>query len=164
MGKKICIKITSETRKACWSDDQRRKRRDSWDSVKRNQYRPILANINHMLVKEARIARDLGRTADYHQASEAVVQGTSSFLTVGQDHRRSKNQLLRFPVASCDCTPATFAFAGPSPPPRSGFAMREPPKLKLAFPSMLGKPRVEPCFAASRRSLTAVSWASNLSA
>lgn len=35
-----------------------------------------------MLVKEARIARDLGRTADCHQASEAVVQGTSSFLTV----------------------------------------------------------------------------------
>lgn len=35
-----------------------------------------------MLVKEARIAQDLGYTADNHQASEAVVQRTSSFLTV----------------------------------------------------------------------------------
>lgn len=44
----------------------------------------ILANINHhMLMKEARIARDLGRTVDCHQVSEAVVQGMSSFPTVG---------------------------------------------------------------------------------
>jgi hypothetical protein len=51
------------------------------------------------------------------------------------------------------------------PPPRRGFAMREPapPKLKLA--GLLDDedmPRVEPSLADSSRSLTAVSCASNL--
>ena len=78
------------------------------------------------------------------------------------DHRLSKNQLVRFPD-SCDWTPATGALLSfPPPPPRSGFAIREPPKLKPPLPSILGRPLVEPCFAASSRSLTAVSCASNL--
>ena len=81
------------------------------------------------------------------------------------DHRRSKNQLVRFPV-SCDWTPATdelgALLSDPPPPPRSGFAILEPPKLKPPPPSIVGRPRVEPCFAASSLSLTAVSCASNL--
>ena len=55
------------------------------------------------------------------------------------------------------------------PPPRRGFAIRDPAPPKLS-PRGLGsdvdeeeRPLVEPDLAASRRSLTAVSWASNLS-
>ena len=57
---------------------------------------------------------------------------------------------------------------GPSataPPPRNGLAMREPTPPKPAYeapPAGEPSPRVEPAFADSRRSLTAVSWASNL--
>lgn len=89
-------------------------------------------------------------------------------------HRRSKNQLLRFPVppddaaVSCDWTLESAGIDGPSPldspplpPPRSGFAIREPPKLNPPE-SDDARPRVEPALAASRRSLTAVSCASNL--
>lgn len=101
---------------------------------------------------------------DSRRASRAASPGTSNLPRPKWDHFPWKNQLDRLPV-SCDWTPATFAFAGgPSepPPPRSGFAMRDPPKLKLPLLSIGGRPRVEPCFAASRRSFTAVSWASNL--
>lgn len=103
-------------------------------------------------------------TADSRRVSRGASPQTSILWKGLRDHLRSKNQLERLPDASCNCTPATFAFAGPSdpPPPRSGFAMRDPPKLKPPLPSMAGRPRVEPCFAASRRSFTAVSWASNL--
>ena len=56
--------------------------------------------------------------------------------------------------------------AGPSPPPpRRGFAMREPtppPNAKDAPALGDPRPRVEPAFAASRRSLTAVSCDSKL--
>jgi hypothetical protein len=56
--------------------------------------------------------------------------------------------------------------AGPSPPPpRRGFAIREPtppPNAKDAPPPDDPRPLVEPAFAASRRSLTAVSWDSKL--
>lgn len=90
--------------------------------------------------------------------------------------RRSKNQLLLFPpglpFASCACSPLNTGRLGPAPficsfapPPRKGFAIRDPapPTLKptglLDANDML---RVEPCLAASSRSLTAVSCASNL--
>ena len=136
-----------------------RSKEDKKKLVRQRQWESSGTKISQMLMIRAQIARCPGYTADNRQASRGAVQGTSSSLKVRWDHRRSKNQLLRLPVASCDCTPATFAFAGASevPPPRSGFAMRDPPKLKLALPSILGKPRVEPCLAASRRSLTAVS-------
>jgi hypothetical protein len=74
------------------------------------------------------------------------------------DHRLSKNQLVRLLPVSWAWTVATGSF--PPPPPRRGFAMREPTKLKPLLLS--GRPFVEPCLAASRRSLTAVSWASKL--
>lgn len=57
---------------------------------------------------------------------------------------------------------------GPSvvaPPPRRGLAMREPtppPNAKDAPEVGEPRPRVEPALASSRRSLTAVSWASKL--
>ena len=78
-----------------------------------------------------------------------------------------KNQLDRFALlASCCWRPATAGTAGPSPPPpRNGFAIRDPALLKLKPPlGAVGeaKPRVEPTLAASSRSLTAVSCASNL--
>jgi hypothetical protein len=50
--------------------------------------------------------------------------------------------------------------SAPAPPPLRGFAMREP--LKANPPVGEPRPRVEPTLAASRRSLTAVSCASNL--
>lgn len=81
------------------------------------------------------------------------------------DHRLSKNQLVRFPVVSCDWTPATAelgALLSDPPPPRSGFAILDPAKLNPPLPSMVGSPLVEPCFAASSLSLTAVNCASNL--
>jgi len=55
--------------------------------------------------------------------------------------------------------------AASPPPPRSGLAMRlpAPPKLNaLLLDVGEPRPRVLPTLAASRRSLTAVSWASNL--
>lgn len=89
-------------------------------------------------------------------------------------HRRSKNQLLRFPVppdetaVSCDWTLERAGMDGPSPlgsppppPPRRGFAILDPPKLNPPE-SEDARPRVEPALAASKRSLTAVSCASNL--
>ena len=51
------------------------------------------------------------------------------------------------------------------PPPLSGFAMREPAPLKLKAEGLvegLVLREEEPILAASRRSFTAVSWASNL--
>lgn len=47
------------------------------------------------------------------------------------------------------------------PPPRRGLAMRLPAEAKLKPPGEL-RPRVLPALAASRRSLTAASWTSNL--
>jgi hypothetical protein len=81
-----------------------------------------------------------------------------------------KNQVLRFPppfAASCCSRPDSTGSVGPSappPPPRSGFAMRDPapPNATLAPDVGEPRPRVEPALAASRRSLTTVSWASNL--
>jgi len=83
-----------------------------------------------------------------------------------------KNQLLRFPppfTVSCCCRPDSTGSVGPSappppPPPRTGFTMRDPapPNATLAPDIGEPRPRVEPALAASRRSLTAVSWASNL--
>lgn len=61
---------------------------------------------------------------------------------------------------------AGFAGASSSPPPPlSGFAMRLPALAKLKPPPPPEgepMPRVEPAFAASRRSFTAASWTSNL--
>lgn len=88
-----------------------------------------------------------------------------------------KNQLvLLFPPSlapSWLCTlPTSVGTPGPSPgvlalgppPPRRGLAMR--PKGLFAKLGWEGaappRPRVEPCLAASRRSLTARSWDSNL--
>ena len=90
--------------------------------------------------------------------------------------RRSKNQLLLFPplelpLASCACRPLSTGMLGPppftysvAPPPRRGLAIREPapPKLKPIGFEDEAMPRVEPSLAASRRSLTAVTCASNL--
>ena len=97
-------------------------------------------------------------------------------------HLLSKNQLLRFPppvppappfTPSCDCKLVKTGFVGPSPPlmksepeppPRKGFAMREPVPPKLNPPEGIDgeRPRVEPSLAASSRSLTAESWSSKL--
>jgi len=94
-----------------------------------------------------------------------------------------KNQLVRLlpPLLSAPpswlctllaCKPAKDGTPAPSPgvlalgppPPRRGLAMR--PKGLLAKLGWEGaappRPRVEPCLAASRRSLTARSWDSNL--
>lgn len=51
-----------------------------------------------------------------------------------------------------------------SPPPRRGLAMRDPapPKLKPLDSFEDARPRVELALAASRRSRTFNSWASNL--
>ena len=52
-----------------------------------------------------------------------------------------------------------------APPPRNGFAIRDPAPPKLNPMGLFDADdmlRVEPCLAASRRSLTAVSCASNL--
>ena len=60
--------------------------------------------------------------------------------------------------------PAPFMCSVP-PPPRRGFAIRDPAPPKLKPPDALDddeRPRVEPSLAASRRSLTAVSCTSNL--
>lgn len=53
---------------------------------------------------------------------------------------------------------------GASPPPRRGLAILLPALAKLKPPVPVGelRPRVLPAFAASRRSLTAASWTSNL--
>jgi hypothetical protein len=91
-------------------------------------------------------------------------------------HRWLKNQLVRFvlfasPSPSCFCRLPMTGSVGPSafepPPPRSGLAMRDPtppPNAKDA-PALPDpeRPRVDPALAASRRSLTAVSWDSKLS-
>ncbi len=81
-------------------------------------------------------------------------------------------QLPEFPL-SCACSPERIGSMGPAPPPltsgpvppppRKGFAILgpAPPKLKPAGLEA-AKPRADPTFAASRRSLTAISWASNL--
>jgi hypothetical protein len=88
------------------------------------------------------------------------------------DHRRSKNQLERFPVDSWDWIPEIVAFEaplvvsgspGPPPPPRRGFAIREPPRNPPPPSIDAVRPLVDPCLAASSLSFTAVSWASNLS-
>ena len=80
-----------------------------------------------------------------------------------------KNQLPRFPPFpdASFCRPwmvgigaAIAGPSGPAPPPLRGFAIREP--LNANPPVGEPRPRVEPTLAASRRSLTAVSWASNL--
>jgi hypothetical protein len=79
-----------------------------------------------------------------------------------------KNQLLRLLLPTPDpslCSPLIIGIGAsePAPPPLSGLAMRDPAPPKLNPPPEGDvKPRVEPIFAASRRSLTAVSWASNL--
>ena len=91
--------------------------------------------------------------------------------------RSEKNQLLlpfglpALPFASCACSPLSTGMLGPPPftsappPPRKGLAIREPapPKLKPeAIVELPARPRVEPSLAASRRSLTAANWPSNL--
>lgn len=101
---------------------------------------------------------------------------TLSFLSLPPlsqpPHLRSKNQLLLLPPAPPDscCRLLSVGILGPlalkseTPPPLSGLAIREPapPKLKPSGPVWAARPRVEPILAASSRSLTAVSWASNL--
>ena len=80
-----------------------------------------------------------------------------------------KNQLVRLFFGSAStsfCKLPMIGRAGPSPPPpRRGFAILEPtppPKAKDALALGEPSPRVEPAFAASRRSLTAVSCDSKL--
>jgi hypothetical protein len=99
-----------------------------------------------------------------------------------------KNQLPLFPPSPlCSpalalplpaCRPANVGTMPPpgalaSPPPRNGFAIRPkgvppPPPPPMVFEEEEGwndcRPRVEPCLAASKRSLTARSCDSNLSA
>lgn len=60
--------------------------------------------------------------------------------------------------------PLPFGWVSFPPPPRSGFAIRvpTPPKLKPLDTLEEARPRVEPNLAASKRSLTAESCASNL--
>lgn len=65
------------------------------------------------------------------------------------------------PEDSCDCKIDIAGAFGPplesaAPPPRSGLAIREPPKLNPE-PSEDVRPLVEPAFAASSLSLTAES-------
>jgi hypothetical protein len=83
-----------------------------------------------------------------------------------------ENQLPRFPTLPLESmsfnelivgTPAIGSCSPPPPPPRSGFAILDPPPKANDWPDMESpKPRVEPAFAVSRRSFTAVSWTSNL--
>jgi hypothetical protein len=89
-------------------------------------------------------------------------------------YRWLKNQLVLFPLLasppspSCFCRLPMTGKTGPSataPPPRRGLAIREPTPPKPAYeapPAGEPRPRVEPALADSRRSLTAVSWASKL--
>lgn len=87
-------------------------------------------------------------------------------------HLWLKNQLLLFPgdTELLVCSPEMTGMAAwdmplmSPPPPRNGLAMREPapPKLNAPFWAEPERPRVEPSLAASSRSLTAVSCASNL--
>lgn len=105
---------------------------------------------------------------------------TSSSTSPASQDLWLKNQLERLfelpseaPSWLCILLATEGATEGPSPgvlalgppPPRRGLAMR--PKGLLAKLPWAGagpppRPRVEPCFAASRRSLTARSWDSNL--
>ena len=113
--------------------------------------------------------RPTGTTA----ASVSMIIKICRYPTVVYTYVRwLKNQLVLLPCP----LPASWAWrllrtgrTGPSctgpPPPRRGFAMREPtapPNAKDAPEVGEPRPRVEPCLAASRRSLTAVSCASNL--
>lgn len=88
-----------------------------------------------------------------------------------------KNQLPLFPAPPLPppasfCNPLIVGIIPPIPPPiPASPAAPPPPRRGLAIlePALLNekpvgepKPRVEPDLAASRRSFTAVSWASNL--
>lgn len=90
----------------------------------------------------------------------------SSYLSLAQPiyFCPEKNQLvLLFPAGFSFCSPLIAGITGPSlPPPLSGFAILEPPNEKPPAPEEESRPRVDPTLAASRRSFTAVSWASNL--
>ena len=134
---------------------------------------PKIATSNCLSNEDAR-TQGSGRSKTSSWYHFSLPRFSLSLLKLYQ--RRSKNQVLLFPpalpFASCACNPLSTGILGPAPficsfapPPRSGFAIRDPapPKLKptglFDADDML---RVEPCLAASRRSLTAVSWASNL--
>jgi hypothetical protein len=72
------------------------------------------------------------------------------------------HELLLFPDNASFCSPEIVGMVGSPPPPRRGFAILDPAPPNENPPVGDPRPRVEPLFAASRRSLTAVNWASNL--
>ena len=97
--------------------------------------------------------------------------GKGLIYSVPIHDRWLKNQplLLLLPPASCAWRLERTGRFGPpltsvAPPPRKGLAIRDPAPPKLKPPGAVGppSPRVELILAASRRSLTAVSCASNL--
>lgn len=104
--------------------------------------------------------RIISRKQDRDYTGGSCLNNNNSLLLINDSYlTRSKNQLPRFAAGSwCD-----VPFASTPPPPRSGLAMREPPKLRPDAPSIeVTNPRVEPCLAASNLSFTAVNCASNL--
>jgi hypothetical protein len=74
------------------------------------------------------------------------------------------HELLLFDAEFSLCRPESTGFGASPPPPLNGLAIRLPAPPKLNPPDPVGEPnpRVLPIFAASRRSLTALSCASNL--
>jgi len=101
--------------------------------------------------------------------SSIPLHPTSIFKPCGSYFCPEKNhELLLFglhPDASF-CKPEITGMGAspPPPPPLSGFAILLPATPKLNPPGPVGepRPRVLPDLAASRRSFTAASWASNL--
>ena len=118
----------------------------------------------------------------FHINQSSVVDDDSSSSSSSSPervYRWLKNKLVLFPLLesppslppSCFCKlPMTGrtgpSATGPPPPPRRGFAIREPTPPKPAYEAPPAgdppRPRVDPAFADSRRSFTAVSCASKL--